>query len=180
MQLNRPLRRSPEPATSSGPRRRSSRPASPVAWWHWCLHSRPVTGAVLTLASGLCLLGLPGGTFTVILLPGLAGTSGFLFGAGLVVLGLFLMLQPRSHAFAGVAAMLVAVTSLVTTNLGGFGVGLALGVVGGALGFAWTPDDARIPDTPEPEPGTRDRSRGGPDEPTRPISSARPAPDARW
>ena len=156
------------PAPAPGHRRRSSRLPSPVRW----LRSRPATGAVLTLASGLCLLTLPGGSFALVLLPGLAGTSGFLFGAGLVVLGLFLALQPRSHAFAGVAAMLVAVTSLVTTNLGGFGLGLALGVVGGALGFAWTPDDDRRSAVPGARPGTRD-------EPTRPIPSARPDPDAR-
>lgn len=106
----------------------------------WRRH-RPFLGGLLTIAGGVSLLTLPRASMSVILHPGVAGTSGFLFGAGQCVLGLFLVFQPRSHAFAGVAAVVVAVASVVTTNLGGFGVGLVLGVLGGALGFAWVSDD---------------------------------------
>ena len=142
----------------------------------------PVAGGLLVIGGGVCLLILPGGSLAVVLLPGLAGTSGFLFGAGLCVLGLFLVLQPRSHAFAGVAAILVALTSLVTTNLGGFGLGVALGVLGGALGFAWEPGDqsdrVRSPRVPD----DRRRGPGGQapvEPPTQPIRSTGPDPTTR-
>ena len=95
---------------------------------------------------------------------------------------LFLVLQPRSHAFAGVAAILVALTSLVTTNLGGFGLGVALGVLGGALGFAWEPGDqsdrVRSPRVPD----DRRRGPGGQapvEPPTQPIRSTGPDPTTR-
>nr|WP_281248747.1 DUF6114 domain-containing protein [Pseudonocardia ammonioxydans] len=110
------------------------------SWRSWG-RRRPLLGGVLTAAAGVSLLILPGASLSVVLLPGVAGTSGFLFGAGLCVLGLFLVFQPRSHAFAGVGAVIIAVASVVTTNLGGFGLGLVLGVLGGAFGFAWVPDD---------------------------------------
>lgn len=134
-------RRRKTPASGS----RLPRPAEALSGLGERLRCRPAWGGVLTVAAGLALLLLPGGSMAVVLLPGLAGVSGFLFGAGLCVLGLFLLFQPRSHAFAGTAAVLVALASLVTTNIGGFGVGLALGIIGGALGFAWSPSTEPAP-----------------------------------
>ena len=131
----------PAPQRGADQRRWSHRsPGLPRRSWRNWRRSRPLDGAVLTVAAGSSLMGLPAGSYTLVLLPGLAGTTGFLFGAGLCVLGLFLLLQPRSHAFAGAATVLVALASVATTNLGGFGVGVLLGILGSALGFAWTPE----------------------------------------
>lgn len=134
--------------------------------------SRPLGAGLLLLVAGLVIVLLPGARLTVVLLPGLAGVSGFLFGAGLGVLGLFLWFQPRSHAFAGVSAVLIALASLVTTNLGGFGVGLLLGILGGALGFAWNPEQPPARGTPRPVAGSDGESAAPTD--VLPVSPGRP------
>ena len=99
--------------------------------------SHPLAAVILTAAAGLVILFLPGGRLTVLLLPGLAGTSGFLFGSALCALAAFLYFAPGHRQFTGVAVILLSLTSLVTTNIGGFLVGTLLGVLGGSLGFAW-------------------------------------------
>lgn len=135
-------------------------------------------GGLLVLLAGLAIVFLPGAQLTVVLLPGLAGVSGFLFGAGLCVLGLFLWFQPRSHAFVGLSAILIALASLVTTNLGGFGVGVLLGILGGALGFAWTPDPpprrASAPAAGPASPASRASPGGEPGATTEVLPVARP------
>jgi len=113
-------------------------PTRALARW---TRDRPFWAGLLTAAAGLVILVLPGGRFTVLLLPGLAGTSGFLFGAGLCAMGLFFWFRPAGHRAVGVTAVLVSVASLVTTNLGGFVVGMLLGILGGSLGFAWEDPD---------------------------------------
>ncbi|CAM5324519.1 Integral membrane protein OS=Streptomyces alboniger OX=132473 GN=CP975_24800 PE=4 SV=1 [Streptomyces alboniger] len=55
----------------------------------------------------------------------------------LVVLGLTMWFQPHSRIFAGVAAILLALVSLVVSNFGGFVIGFLLALVGGALGVSW-------------------------------------------
>lgn len=118
--------------------------------WHRWPRSRPWSAAILTAAAGLVILFLPGGRMTVLLLPGLAGTSGFLFGSALCALAAFLCFAPGHREFTGVVVILVSLTSLVTTNIGGFLVGTLLGVVGGSLGFAWDSTDDRPPSGPGP------------------------------
>jgi hypothetical protein len=109
-----------------------------LAWRRW-RRSRPFWAGVPTIAAGVVVLVVPGGNLDVLLLPGVAGISGFLFGAALCALGLFFWFQPRSRSFVGIAVVLVSIGALVATNLGGFVLGTLLGIVGGALGFAWTP-----------------------------------------
>ncbi|GAA3239352.1 hypothetical protein GCM10017691_40400 [Pseudonocardia petroleophila] len=108
---------------------------------------------ILTAAAGLVILFLPGGRVTVLLLPGLAGASGFLFGSALCALAAFLWFAPGHREFTGVAVILVSLTSLVTTNISGFLAGKLLGVLGGSLGFAWYGTDDRPPS--EAGPPTR-------------------------
>lgn len=102
---------------------------------------RPWHGGLLVTAAGLVIVLLPARGFTVVLLPGMAGMSGFVIGAVLASLGLFLLFSPHLHGPLGVAAMVLSLASFVTTNLGGFVVGMLAGIVGGALAFAWTPPD---------------------------------------
>ncbi|MPZ28075.1 MAG: hypothetical protein GEV12_17110 [Micromonosporaceae bacterium] len=73
--------------------------------------------------------------FLVILLP-----------AVLVLCGVLLWVTPQHRYFYSVIGVITAVYSLLGLNLGGWFIGMLLGVVGGALGFAWT----AVPPPPDP------------------------------
>jgi hypothetical protein len=47
--------------------------------------------------------------------------------------------NPAQHTFYSIVAVVLAITALIASNLGGFFIGTLLGVIGGSLGFAWTP-----------------------------------------
>lgn len=64
-----------------------------------------------------------------------------------MVLGLTLWFQPMSRVFAGVAAILLALVSLVVSNFGGFVIGFLLALLGGALGISWGPSRAAKTET---------------------------------
>ncbi|MEU5965469.1 DUF6114 domain-containing protein [Micromonospora parva] len=70
---------------------------------------------------------------------GATGLLSLLIPAILVTCALLLWLSPAQRLFYSVVAAVTTVYSLIGLNLGGFFVGLLLGIVGSALAFAWTP-----------------------------------------
>lgn len=118
---------------------------------------RPLLAGALAVVAGALVLALPTRGVTLVLLPGLAGSSGFVLGALICACGLFLWFSPHLHAPIGVATVVLSLASFVTTNVGGFGVGMLLGITAGSLGFAWLPGrDRDVADL-------RDRGPGQPD-----------------
>jgi hypothetical protein len=98
-----------------------------------------------------------GGTVTILTerapLPlvvhiGIQGAAGFLIPIVLVLCGLLLWFNPRQRMFYGIVAILLALGSWITSNLGGFFIGMVLGLVGGSLAFAWEPRES--PSAPRP------------------------------
>jgi hypothetical protein len=79
----------------------------------------------------------------IILISGTIVWLGILIGALVAVMGLFLWFTPHLRQLVGVLAVMLSVVSLLTSDYGGFGIGLLLGTLGGALGFAWTPVRAK-------------------------------------
>jgi hypothetical protein len=76
------------------------------------------------------------------------GPTGFLsyvIPAMLVLCGLMTWATPSLRLFYGILGSLVAVYSLIGLNLGGFVLGLILGIIGGALAVAWTPIQLATP-----------------------------------
>ncbi|MFB6560340.1 MULTISPECIES: DUF6114 domain-containing protein [unclassified Streptomyces] len=67
------------------------------------------------------------------------GAGALIIGVLLITLGLALWFQEAIRVFAGVAAILLALVSIPVSNLGGFFVGFAFSMVGGALALAWAP-----------------------------------------
>lgn len=108
----------------------------PVKW----RRSRPFWGGLLVLAAGLELLSIPFATqaLPLVIQSGTVGAT-YLIALVLIILGLMVWLQPGQRAFLGVVAVLVSIASFVYANLGGFLIGMLLGLVGGALAVAWTP-----------------------------------------
>ncbi|GAA1716221.1 hypothetical protein GCM10009809_10410 [Isoptericola hypogeus] len=104
---------------------------------------RPFWGGILTALAGVVLwfsgrLRLDG--FEIQL--GIEGMQSTLLPVVLVALGVLVMAQPQVRVFYGVITLAISVYSLLGVNLGGFGVGMVLGVVGGILAVSWLPQVA--------------------------------------
>ncbi|WBB65933.1 DUF6114 domain-containing protein [Micromonospora sp. WMMD812] len=84
---------------------------------------------------------------------GATGLQALLIPVVLVTCGLLLWLTPAQRLFYSVVAAVTSVYSLIGLNLGGFFLGLLLGMVGSALAFAWTPVARPEPAAPPNHPG---------------------------
>lgn len=106
---------------------------------------RPFWGGMLTLLSGIPIMYVPYQDVTLgdltIRMSTTAGAGSLIIGALLVVLGITMWFQPHSRVFSGVAAILLALVSLVVSNFGAFLIGFLLGLIGGALCLAWAPGE---------------------------------------
>lgn len=127
--------------------------------WRW---QRPFWAGLMTLLSSVPIVYIPYAdpSFSDLSLR-LATTTGsgsLIIGVLLAVLGLTFWYQRHARVFAGVAAILLGLVSLVVSNFGGFLVGFLLAVIGGAMGIAWVAG--------EPEPrAAHAKPRGADDEP---------------
>ncbi|WP_449481066.1 DUF6114 domain-containing protein [Streptomyces avidinii] len=119
-----------------GPRRRLR------AW----RRTRPFWGGLLVILGGTELLLVPLSPLTVLVSLGLGGIAAIGIGLALIAAGLFLWFLPQTRAYVSVHALLLSVLSFVATNLGGFLLGMLLGIAGSALAFGWTP-------LPDPDAG---------------------------
>jgi hypothetical protein len=71
---------------------------------------------------------------------GIQGLAGYLIPTFMLLCGALLWLNPIDRIIYSLLALFLALGSWITSNLGGFFVGMVVGVVGGALAFAWTTD----------------------------------------
>jgi hypothetical protein len=132
---------------------------------HW-RKTRPFWGGLLLLLAGFELLLIPlsgilvHGQVKLVVYIGIGGVFGLLIGALLIVCGLLLWFSPAHRTFYAITGVLLAVLSFITSNLGGFFLGMLLGITGGSLAFGWTP-------APEVDERHRDDERYGDDEPHR-------------
>lgn len=119
---------------------------------------RPFWGGALTILAGVVLWfsgRLQIDNFEIQL--GIEGMQSTLLPVALVLLGVLVMVQPQFRVFYGVIALAISVYSLLGVNLGGFGIGMVLGVVGAILAVSWLPRPAQADAAVEPTsdaPGT--------------------------
>jgi Family of unknown function (DUF6114) len=102
--------------------------------------SRPFWGGVLTMLAGLEIIAsmnleLAGGRITI----GQTGFTAYLVAFVLFITGPLAWFTPAQRHFYGLVAVFVALYSLIGVNLGGFFLGMLLGIAGGGLIFAWNP-----------------------------------------
>ncbi len=139
--------------------------------------SRPVWGGLLLILAGLEILAIPlasllvHSAIKVVIYLGIGGVFGVLIGGLLVACGLLAWFHPVQRIFYAITGVLLALASFVATNLGGFFLGMLLGVFGASLVFAWAPaagqDNGR-------HRGRRARpERGGLDDVLRPDGGGR-------
>jgi len=107
-----------------------------LAWQRW-RRTRPFWGGLLIILGGGEILLSEQAPLPIVIHVGAQGLAGYLVPIVLVLCGVLLWLSPTQQTFYSVLAVVLALGSWVTSNLGGFFVGLLLGVIGGALAFAW-------------------------------------------
>ncbi|MFI6515711.1 DUF6114 domain-containing protein [Spirillospora sp. NPDC050679] len=113
------------------------RPGGWAAFTRW-RRARPFGAGLLIFLGGAELALVPLVPLGLVVHQGIAGISGYLVGLVLVALGCSVLAQPALNGFFGVVAILLGLTSLITSNLGGFLLGALLTLAGGVWCFAWT------------------------------------------
>ncbi|MFY1678910.1 DUF6114 domain-containing protein [Streptomyces sp. WMMC905] len=141
----------PDPASrpSSDPTRRQNtgRPTRPRQRFRDWRGGRPFWAGLLTLSGALPIAWSPYTTLTLghltIAMATPAGAGSLIIGVLLVTLGLTMWFRPAVRVFAGGAAIVLALVSLVVSNFGGYLIGFTLALIGGALSLSWAPVSLR-------------------------------------
>jgi uncharacterized membrane protein YeaQ/YmgE (transglycosylase-associated protein family) len=110
--------------------------------------TRPFWGGLLILLAGAEILLTVWAPLRVVLHIGLLGLAGYLVPMVLLICGVLVWFNPVQRVFYALVAVLLTLTSWITSNLGGFLVGLLLGLVGSSLAFAWQPGPRRARSRP--------------------------------
>ncbi|MEU9826427.1 DUF6114 domain-containing protein [Micromonospora chersina] len=113
-------------------------------WRRW-RRGRPFTAGVLVALGGAEMLVTLRAPLGVLLHIGPQGLAAYLVPIILVICGALLIATPQQRVFYALVSLVLGLVSWLTSNLGGFLVGMLLALVGGALAFAWTPDRQRRP-----------------------------------
>ncbi|WP_206306390.1 DUF6114 domain-containing protein [Streptomyces humi] len=101
---------------------------------------RPFVGGLLLTLGGMWILLTEKASLKVVIHIGMQGLVGYLLPVVMVLCGLLTLFSPSQRLFYSILGVLCSLGSWVTSNLGGFMVGLLLGVVGSCLAFGWLPD----------------------------------------
>ena len=99
--------------------------------------SRPFWGGLLVLLGGTEMLLLYKAPMKVTIHMGAYGLAGYLVPILLIVLGLSLVFDPQHRTFYSILALLFAIASWMTSNLGGFLFGMVLAMTGASLAYGW-------------------------------------------
>ncbi|MEV0261076.1 DUF6114 domain-containing protein [Streptomyces sp. NPDC050617] len=130
--------------------------------------TRPFWAGLLLVLGGAELLLVPLSPVTVLVSLGLGGLAAIGIGLALIAAGVFLWCAPGARHYVSVNALILSVLSFAATNLGGFLIGMGLGIAGSAMGFGWTPV------APPPDPRAEDG-----EEPTERLPAVRNDPGSR-
>lgn len=107
--------------------------------------TRPFWGGLLITCGASEILLSELGPLQVVVHIGAKGLAGYIVPVMLLLCGILIWFNPAQRAYNSLFAMVLALLSWITSNLGGFFIGMLLSLVGGALAFAWTPDPERQP-----------------------------------
>jgi hypothetical protein len=164
-----------EDAGAHRPRRRLRRrrvPKRQSAFRRW-RKTRPFWGGLLTMLAGAEIVAVTGASYELLFVSKSVGFA-IAVGAAIAVFGLTMWLSPVLSKLLGLLTFVAALLSFVTSNLGGFLLGMLLAILGGGLSFAWEPGrspvDPTAPVNAEDEPADgADERDGQPAEAYRPL-----------
>ncbi|MEU7060600.1 DUF6114 domain-containing protein [Streptomyces sp. NPDC046197] len=117
-----------EPRTGPGP-----------AFRRWRAR-RPFWGGLLLTLGGAEILLTEKASLKVVLHIGMQGLAGYLLPVLMVLCGLLTLFNPAQRLFYSLTGILLSLGTWLTSNLGGFFLGLLLGATGSCLTFGWLPD----------------------------------------
>lgn len=100
-------------------------------------HTRPFWAGVLVIAAGLVLIATASGPWAQMVMLGSDVFIGIAIGLVMILGGLFLWFAPQNRLFVSLVLMICSVLALVASNLGGWFVGMILGMTGSAMAFGW-------------------------------------------
>jgi hypothetical protein len=78
--------------------------------------------------------------FQVVTHIGVTGLAGYLIPTFIMLCGVMIWFVPIAWIYYSVLSILLALASWITSNLGGYFIGILIDIVGGALAFAWMTD----------------------------------------
>lgn len=128
--------------------------------------TRPFWAAMWVIAGGVEMVAIPLAPLPLMIKVGVGAMSAIGISVVLVAGGVFFLVKPEQRMFVSVVTAVASLTSMATTNLGGFGMGMMAGLVGSSLAFGWLPKPARDPGEgadpdPDPAPGAEAAAHGG-------------------
>ncbi|WP_203336421.1 DUF6114 domain-containing protein [Nocardioides limicola] len=102
--------------------------------------TRPFWGCLLLALGGWFVLKpVLGGSFEFLVHLGARGGAVYILGGGMIVAACVALVMPAQRHFPALMAAGFSVLSLPMANLGGWLIGMLLGIIGSGLIFAWTP-----------------------------------------
>jgi hypothetical protein len=78
--------------------------------------------------------------FQVVTHIGMTGLAGYLIPTCILLCGLMLWFVPIAWIYYSILTIVLALASWITSNLGGYFIGMIIDIVGGALAFGWMTD----------------------------------------
>jgi hypothetical protein len=112
--------------------------------------TRPFWGGLLLILAGVEIFysgNLNLGNIQIHL--GLTGFKSYIIPLVVVLCGALIWATPAQRLFYGIIGTAATIYSIVSVNLGGFLIGVVLGVLGGALSIGWVPDKRPGPVAPD-------------------------------
>ncbi|MDN0195832.1 DUF6114 domain-containing protein [Streptomyces sp. S.PNR 29] len=111
--------------------------------------TRPFWAGLFTLLGGVPIAYFPYATLKLgtmsLTMATTAGAGSLIIGVLLFTLGLTMWFQKATRVFAGIAAIILALVSLVVSNIGGFIIGFLFALIGGGLAVSWAPGKGAEP-----------------------------------
>lgn len=108
---------------------------------------RPFTAGICILLAGVEISLVTQSALGKLLSMGVPGISTLFITVFLVIFAVTIWFFPAYRVFSGIAAIMIALLSLIATNLGGFLIGFLLAMFGGAFAVAWAPRPEYTADT---------------------------------
>ncbi|MFF4543793.1 DUF6114 domain-containing protein [Streptomyces sp. NPDC001435] len=101
---------------------------------------RPFWGGLLLALGGAEVLLTMKASMKVVMHVGMQGLAGYLLPTVMLLCGLLTLFSPAQRIFYSLIGVMASLATWLTSNLGGFFIGLLLGIIGSCLTFGWLPD----------------------------------------